>query len=79
VTVNLVAPGSLYGERMNQLDFRVSRGFQIGRVRPTLNFDLYNALNSSSVLTLNNNFAVWQRPTSILTARFFKVSTLVSF
>jgi hypothetical protein len=79
LSMNLVSPGSLYGDRMHQLDFRAAKIVRFGRTRTTVNFDLYNALNSSAVLAQNNNFAVWQRPATILTARFFKFSVLFDF
>jgi hypothetical protein len=79
VTVNLIEPGTMYGERMNQLDLRVAKILRFGRTRTSLNVDLFNALNSNAVLTLNNNFAVWQQPTSILLARFVKLSAQIDF
>jgi hypothetical protein len=79
VTINLVEPGTMYGERSNQLDFRLGRMFRIDRFRATLNLDLYNALNGSAVLTQNNNFAAWQIPTSILSARLAKFSLQLDF
>ncbi len=33
VTVNLVEPGALYGDRINQLDFRVAKILRFGRTR----------------------------------------------
>jgi hypothetical protein len=79
VTVNVVAPGTMYGERMNQLDLRLSKILKFGRIRTGLNFDLYNALNGNAVLTLNSNFAVWQQPIGILSARLVKISAQVDF
>jgi hypothetical protein len=79
VTVNLVEPGTMYGERMNQLDLRVSKMLRVGRTRTRMNVDLYNALNSNAVETLNNSFAVWQRPTRIVPARFLKLSAQIDF
>jgi hypothetical protein len=80
VTVNLVEPRSMYADRINQLDVRFSKILRFGRTRATTGVDVYNALNSSSVLTLNNAFAAlgaavnnWQQPQSILPARFAKV------
>jgi len=79
VTVNLVEPGTSYGERSNQVDLRFSKIFKLSRLRTAVNFDLYNALNSSPVLTQNNNFAAWQVPLSILAARLFKFSVQLDF
>jgi hypothetical protein len=77
VTVNLVAPGTMYGDRINQLDFRVARTLRYGRSRTLLALDIYNALNSSAVLTYNNAFVpggTWLQPLTILTPRFFKIT-----
>ena len=77
--VNLVAPGTMYGERLNQLDFRVAKILRFGRTRTAVNLDIYNALNTDAVVTQNDNFAVWQRPLGILLARFFKISAQFDF
>jgi hypothetical protein len=47
--------------------------FKVGAILGRVPIDIYNALNSSSVLTLNNAFASWEQPQSILSARFAKV------
>lgn len=79
VTVNLVDPGTLYGGRLNQLDLRFSKLLRLGRTRTRLNVDVYNALNSSAVLSLNNNFGAWQRPTFILLARYATIGVQFDF
>jgi hypothetical protein len=79
VTVNLVEPNKLYGDRVNQLDFRLGKTFRFGRRRAMVNFDIYNALNSSVVLQINNNYALWQRPQRIMDARLFKFSGQFDF
>jgi hypothetical protein len=79
VQVNLVEPGTMYGERLNQVDVRAAKIFRFGRTKTTVNFDVYNVLNASNVLTMNNAFAAWQRPTSILLARFAKISAQIDF
>ena len=55
-TINLVAPGTLYGERLYQLDLRVGKMFTVGRMRLHGMVDFYNALNANTVLTLNNTY-----------------------
>jgi hypothetical protein len=77
VTVNLVQPGSMYGDRINQLDFRVAKTLKHGRSRTLLALEIYNMLNSSAVLTYNNTFVPggsWLQPLTILTPRFLKIS-----
>jgi hypothetical protein len=79
VSVNLVEPGTMYGERLNQLDLRIGKMVRLGRLRATVNVDLYNALNADTVLTVNNAYATWQQPTSILLARFAKIGVQLDF
>ena len=78
-TVNLVEPGTMYGERLNQLDLRLARVVRFGRARATLNLDLYNALNVNTVLTSSTAYATWQRPQSIMLARFAKLGLQLDF
>jgi hypothetical protein len=79
VPVALIAARSMYGERMNQLDVRFGKILKFGQTRANVGFDIYNALNSNSVLSLNDAFASWQQPTSILNARFAKVVFQLNF
>jgi hypothetical protein len=79
VTVSLVEPGAVYGERLNQLDLRVGKVLRQGRLRAALNLDVYNALNADTVMSENNAFAVWRQPTGILLARFAKISMQLDF
>ena len=79
MTVNLVEPGTMYGEQTNLLDLRFSKIFRFGRYRTSLNLDLSNALNSSGVTSLNNNYSAWQVPTGIHLARFAKISANFDF
>jgi len=81
VTVALVEPGTLYGERMNEMDFRVAKTFRAAHgvsIQPQ--FDLFNVLNANPVVLLNNTFGPeWQRPTTILTPRFVKFGLQIKF
>ena len=43
-TINMVYPGTLFGDRRNQLDLRFTKPVRIGGTRLGLNFELYNAL-----------------------------------
>ena len=82
VTVNLVAPGTMYGDRINQLDVRAGKSLKYGRSRTVIAVDVYNALNSSAVLTYNNAFVpggTWLQPQTILTPRFFRFSAEIAF
>ncbi|HEY7447666.1 MAG TPA: carboxypeptidase regulatory-like domain-containing protein [Vicinamibacterales bacterium] len=77
---NITQPGDLYVERLNQIDFRVSKIFRFGTTRTNINFDLYNLLNANSVLTENFTYgAAWRTPQSILLPRLFKIGAQFDF
>jgi hypothetical protein len=78
--VNILEPGALYGERLNQLDLRVAKILRFGRAKTNVGIDMYNAFNSNAVLTQNNTFGmVWQQPTEIVLARFVKLNVQFDF
>jgi len=77
--VTIVEPGTMYGDRLNQVDLRVGKILRFGRTKTSVNLDLYNLFNVNTVLTQNNAFASWQRPTSILLARFAKIGMQIDF
>ena len=79
VTVNIVPPGTMYGERATSLDLRFSKVLRFSQLRTGVNFDLYNLFNSNAVLSLNPAYARWQVPLSILNARLFKISVQLDF
>jgi hypothetical protein len=77
VSVNLVPPGSLYGERVNQLDLRVAKVLTYGRSRTAVAVEVYNLLDANTVLTYNNAFVPggpWLQPVTLLTPRLFKLT-----
>jgi len=83
ITVNLIEPGTLYGDRVNQIDMRFAKILRFGRSRTTVGLDVYNLVNSNAVLTYNQTFSptttTWLRPNSVLQARFIKFSAQVDF
>ena len=79
-TVNVVAPGSLYGDRLNQIDMRFSKLVKLGAGRLDINLDIYNALNSDAILAQSNAYgATWTRPTTVIQPRFVKFSARWDF
>jgi hypothetical protein len=79
VPVTIVEPGTMYGERLNQVDMRVGKILHVGRTKTVVNLDVYNVFNANTVLTVNYAYATWQRPTSILLARFAKIGVQFDF
>src|SRR4051795_3686867 len=56
VPINLVAPGQVWGDRVNAIDLRVAKILRFKRTRNTIGIDIYNALNSDAILTYNQNY-----------------------
>jgi hypothetical protein len=82
VTVNLIEPGTEWGDRVNEIDIRVAKILRFGPTRTNIGFDIYNLVNSNAVLNYNQAFipgGAWLRPTSVLTPRFVKFSAQVDF
>jgi hypothetical protein len=84
-TVNIIEPGTLYGERIAQLDLRVAKVLRFGRRRAAVGIDLYNALNSSDALAYTSSFVQFvnaefpARPTSVMSPRLLRITADVSF
>jgi len=74
MSINLLEPNTMYLDRRNQLDLRFGKVFRFSRYRGAVNLDLYNAINSNTVIAANDSFDTWLAPTSILTGRLAKVS-----
>jgi hypothetical protein len=83
ITVNLIEPGTLYGQRVTQVDMRFAKVLKFGRTRTTVGVDLYNIANSAAVLTYNQTYSptttTWLRPQSVLQARFVKFGAQIDF
>jgi hypothetical protein len=83
INVNLIEPGTVYGDRVNQVDLRVAKIVRVGRFRANVGVDVYNLGNVNPVLTYNESFnpstTTWPAPTSILQSRFAKISAQVDF
>jgi carboxypeptidase family protein len=80
VNVNLLNPGQMYGDRINQLDVRFGKILQFGRTRTIVGVDIYNITNSSVTLTYNNTYGTtWLRPTAFMPARWVKITGQLNF
>ena len=82
VPIELVAPGQVWGDRVNEVDFRFAKILRFGRMRTNVGVDIFNILNSNAILTYNQTFipnGAWLAPQSVLTPRFVKISAQIDF
>jgi hypothetical protein len=83
-TVQLMEPGKVFSDHLNQVDVRLSKSLSFGRYRVRLNANVYNLLNDAFVNSVNTTFSTsptsqFMRPTSILLGRLFKVGAQLDF
>jgi len=82
VTVNLIAPNTIFADRQNNIDFRVAKVFRVARTRTQVGVDIYNLTNTDVVTGYNQGFVAngaWLTPTSILPARYARISAQFDF
>jgi len=85
--VNLVAPGTIQGDRINQIDLRAGKVLKLGRLRTQFSVDVYNMLNTAAIQTYNQTFipavtsgsSAWLAPQAIVPARFVKLTAQIDF
>ena len=79
-TVQLIAPGTLYGDRLYQLDGRLSKTWRLGHKRIQGQFNAYNLLNAGPILGVNNTYGgAWQTATATLVGRMIKFGVQADF
>jgi hypothetical protein len=83
VTVPIMLPFTQFGDRISQLDLRLSKRIMIGRARLRGQFDVYNVFNAGTILgestDYGSNGSSWQRPTSIIGGRLLKFGATFEF
>jgi hypothetical protein len=71
---------TMFEDRVNQLDLRLTKTFRFSSRRFQANLDLYNALNGSGILNENTTYGPnWKRPTQILDGRMVKFGGQLTF
>jgi hypothetical protein len=84
VAVNLIPPGSAYGDRVNELSLRFAKILRFGGTRLNVGIDVNNVFNSAAVLAYNPAFipgapGPWLTPTSIVQPRYARLTAQVDF
>jgi len=82
---NIVEPGKLYGDRLNQADLRLGKNLRYGGTRTLVALDIFNLFNSNTPDVYQTNYSApsatstFLNPTSITVGRFFKISAQFDF
>ena len=81
VTIPIIPPQSMFEPRLQQLDLRLSRLFQlVGRQRLRANVDIYNVFNAGDVLAMSDTYGpTWKDVIQILTGRMLRVGAQFDF
>jgi hypothetical protein len=80
VTVPLIEPGTQFLDRRNQIDIRLAKSVTISRVKLQGQFDIFNLLNASTILSQTETYGTaLGRPTAILQGRLFGVGLQATF
>jgi hypothetical protein len=73
-------PGTVFLDRVNQVDFAVSRDFRFGKMMVRPQFDFFNAFNSNAVTQVNTSYGPsLLQPQSILNPRLIRFNVRVSY
>jgi hypothetical protein len=78
--LNIVHPGTVYGDRLNQTDLRLGKNLRFGRTRTLVALDIFNLFNSNTPDVYQQTFGpTYLNPMSITVGRFFKISAQLDF
>jgi hypothetical protein len=80
-TIDLIRPSSFYPEgRGSQIDFRISRRFEVNHVRVEPQFNVFNLTNANDVVSQTTRYgAAWRNVTGVLPPRMVKLGVQVDF
>jgi hypothetical protein len=80
LSASLVEPGTLYSDRLNQIDFRLAKGFKVGNSRIQGTISAFNLLNGNAPTSLNTTYgSSWLLPNKIMQARFVKFGVQLDY
>jgi hypothetical protein len=84
-TVNLLLPGQIYGERVNNVDLRIAKVVRVKNTRANIGLDFYNLTNANTPTAFEATYDVatrgerWMRPTAVVQPRFMRLNVQFDF
>jgi hypothetical protein len=82
VSVNLIPPATMWGERRKNVDMRIAKILRYGGTRAQVGVDIYNLMNADTVTNYNFGFVpggAWLIPTQVTPARYARISVQMDF
>ncbi len=84
ISVNLAEPNTVFLDYKNQLDARLARNFRFGTRRIQAFADVFNVLNTGTVLRVNETYSAtgtnaWMTPLAIMDGRYVRFGMQMSF
>jgi hypothetical protein len=82
LSIPLAPPNTEFGDRINQLDFSITRTFKLGRFSAQPKLDFFNLLNVSPVTdvrSLNYGTPSYLQPSAVLVGRVYQLGAIVRF
>jgi hypothetical protein len=80
--VNLLEPGQVYGDRINQIDMRFGKIVNLGSKRANIAIDLLNLFNANTATAYQQNYGdgtQYLQPLQVLNPRFVRFNVTVDF
>ena len=79
LAVNVVKPGTSYGDRMNQIDLRVAKVLNFGAGNLRASFDIYNLFNANAVARERYGLVNYLQPIGLQAGRLAKMTFQFNF
>ena len=83
ISVPLIQPGTMFGPRQDQLDFRIGKRFRIGRSQFNASMDVQNLFNEAAPQVYNTTYgttgATWLTPTQLQNPRYARFNLELNF
>ncbi|MEO8257754.1 MAG: TonB-dependent receptor [Acidobacteriota bacterium] len=82
-TVNLLIPGAVFGDAVNELDIKIAKVIKFGRARANAGIDIYNLTNDDAITGYNSTFSptntTFWTPSAVLHPRFARFSVQIDW
>jgi hypothetical protein len=80
-TLAILPPAAYYGDRLNQLDFRVGKVLRMARTRAVVSLDMFNIFNVATLTSASNTYsaASWLGVQNVVAPRLLKGTLTFDF